>query len=227
MAYDEYWKQEYLSHGKWGYTNGVPNGKKKAKGLLDEANNLRNEAGKQIKKVGKVAGKQIDKVGNNVGYGTQAEIAKAKMRIKLAIASSKAQKGIKVQVGKEPVNKRYTETAHIKKQKGAFDELSFDSRNTKTSKRSFDAAKKYKNEADKIANEYSKSTAKAAKKYGKGKQAEKDKNKLYTDLSKKYGKVLNDASHQLQAGEEQAKYEKKIIKAARAVDKLRYPKKKK
>jgi len=33
MTYDEYWKQEYLSHGKWGYTNGVPNGKKKANPL--------------------------------------------------------------------------------------------------------------------------------------------------------------------------------------------------
>ena len=226
MTYDEYWKQEYLSHGKWGYTNGVPNGKKKAKGLLDEANNLRNEAGKQIKKVGKIAGKQIDKVGNNVGYGTQAEIAKAKMRIKMAIASSKAKKGLTANSKKEPVNTRSTSFASIKKVNGK-DELVFDNKKTKVSKRSAATANQYQKETSKIVKEYSKSTEKAAKKYGKDKQAEKDKNELYKDMSKKYAKVLNKASHQIQAGENQSNYEKEIIKKAKAVDKLRYPKKKK
>lgn len=65
MTQQEY--NDYIAHGeKWGYTNGIPNGKKKAQGLLD-ANALRKQAGKQINRFSKTAGKQINKFGKVAG----------------------------------------------------------------------------------------------------------------------------------------------------------------
>jgi len=269
MTYDEYLKENYIAHGgKWGFTNGVPNGKKKAEGLLDEANRIRKAAGKQANIVGKMAGKQISKAGKaagkqanivgkmagkqvnkagrvagkqlnklgksvrstgtykNVAYGTQTKMAEAKMRLKLAVASSKAKKGMKVKIGKEPVNTQSTELAYVKKVNGQ-KELVFDNKNTKVSKNSFAAAKKYQNEAAKIVNDYVKSTGKSAKKYGKKKQQEKDLNKFGDELEKKYGKLVIKANHQLEAGEAQTKKENAIIKKAKVIDKLRYPNKNK
>ena len=112
MTQQEY--NDYLAHGgKWGYTNGVPNGKRKAEGLLEDANELRKQAGKQINKFGKVAGKQINKFGKVAGkqvnkagrliekpllksskyrdlaYGIQSRVAEAKMKRQMEEAGKK------------------------------------------------------------------------------------------------------------------------------------------
>ena len=95
MTTQEY--NDYIAHGgKWGYTNGVPNGKRKAEGLLEDANTLRKQAGKQLNRFGKQAGKQLNRFGKQAGkaiekpllksskyrdlaYGIQSRAAEAKM----------------------------------------------------------------------------------------------------------------------------------------------------
>ena len=101
MTQQEY--NDYLAHGgKWGYTNGVPNGKRKAEGLLEDANELRKQAGKQINKFGKQAGKQINKAGRmiekpllksskyrDLAYGIQSRVAEAKLKRQMEEAGKK------------------------------------------------------------------------------------------------------------------------------------------
>ena len=71
MTQQEY--NDYIAHGgKWGYTNGVPNGKKKAQGLLDQVNTLRKKAGKTIVKTGN----QVVKGGKKVAYNVTSEANK-------------------------------------------------------------------------------------------------------------------------------------------------------
>ena len=139
MTTQEY--NDYIAHGgKWGYTNGVPNGKRKAEGLLEDANGLRKQAGKQINKFGKQAGRMIEKPllksskYRDLAYGIQSRVAEAKMKRQMEEAGKKAKSKLSPKAGKEVVNK--VDTARYGK--------------VKTSKSSQDAAEKYGKTALKV-----------------------------------------------------------------------------
>ena len=228
MTTQEY--NDYIAHGgKWGYTNGVPNGKRKAQDLLEDANTLRKQAGKQINKFGKAAGKQINKFGKAAGkqinkagrtieksllksskyrdlaYGIQSRVAEAKMKRQMEEAGKKAKSKLSPKAGKEVVNKVDT---------GRYGKV-------KTSKSSQDAAEKYGKTALKVMTKYQKTVEKASKKYKNEKQSQKDFNRVSKNLEKKHGKTLDKFEEQMDARKEQKAREKEIIAAAKRQDALR------
>ena len=219
MTTQEY--NDYIAHGgKWGYTNGVPNGKRKAEGLLEDANTLRKQAGKQLNRFGKQAGKQLNRFGKQAGkviekpllksskyrdlaYGIQSRVAEAKMKRQMEEAGKKAK--LSPKAGKEVVNEVDT---------GRYGKV-------KTSKSSQDAAEKYGKTALKVMTKYQKTVEKASKKYKNEKQSQKDFNRVSKNLEKKHGKTLDKFEEQMDARKEQKAREKEIIAAAKRQDALR------
>lgn len=221
MTTQEY--NDYIAHGgKWGFTNGVPNGKRKAEGLLEDANTLRKQAGKQLNKFGKQAGKQLNRFGKQAGkaiekpllksskyrdlaYGIQSRAAEVKMKRQMEEAGKKAKSKLSSKAGKEVVNT--VDTSRYGK--------------VKTSKSSQDAAEKYGKTALKVMTKYQKTVEKASKKYKNEKQSQKDFNRVSKNLEKKHGKTLDKYEEQMSARNLQKVREIETIEAAKRQDALR------
>ena len=211
MTQQEY--NDYIAHGgKWGYANGVPNGNKKAQGLLDQVNTLRKRAGKTIVKTGN----QVVKGGKKVSYNVASEGNRQLMNYNSKKALKEAKAGSKVRTGKEVVNRLNEDTLDLDygvARKGAL-----------TSKRTVKNAKKSIKKITKVAEKYSKNQDKLSKLFDQSrskskKQADKNLNKAFMD--KKNGKIISDLSSTSAAGEIQKKREKAAIAAAKRQDALR------
>ena len=211
MTQQEY--NDYIAHGgKWGYTNGVPNGKKKAQGLLDQVNTIRKSAGKTITN----AGNQVVKGGKRVAYNVASEGNKQLMNYNSRKVLKEAKAGLKVRTGKEVVNRIDENTLDL--------DYGIANKGTKTSKRTVKNARKSINKINKIVDNYSKNQDKLSKLFDQSrsktkKQAEKNLNKAFMD--KKNGKIISDLSSTSAAGGIQKKREKEIIAAAKRQDALR------
>ena len=211
MTQQEY--NDYIAHGgKWGYTNGVPNGKKKAQGLLDQVNTLRKRAGKTIVK----AGNQVVKGGKKVAYNVASEGNKQLMNYNSKKALKEAKAGSKVRTGKEVVNRLNEDTLDL--------DYGVARKGTKTSKRTVKNAKKAFKKITKTAEKYSKNQDKLGKLFDQSrsktkKQTEENLNKVY--LTAKNRKTILDLSKTASAGSIQERKEKAIIAAAKRQDALR------
>ena len=210
MTTQEY--NDYIAHGgKWGFTNGVPNGKRKAEGLLEDANTLRKQAGKQLNKFGKQAGKAIEKPllksskYRDLAYGIQSRAAEVKMKRQMEEAGKKAKSKLSPKAGKEVVNNADTDRYG----------------KVKTSKRSQAAAEKYGKAAYETLTTYKKTVEKASKKYKNEKQSQKDFNRVSKNLEKKHGKTLDKYEEQMSARNLQKVREIETIEAAKRQDALR------
>ena len=211
MTQQEY--NDYIAHGgKWGYTNGVPNGKKKAQGLLDQVNTLRKKAGKTVVK----AGNQVVKGGKKVAYNVASEGNKQLMNYNSKKALKEAKAGSKVRTGKEVVNRLNEDTLDLDygvARKGAL-----------TSKRTVKNAKKSIKKITKVAEKYSKNQDKLSKRFDQSrskskKQAEENLNKVY--LTKKNRETILELAKTSSAGSIQKRKEKAAIATAKRQDALR------
>ena len=211
MTQQEY--NDYIAHGgKWGYTNGVPNGKKKAQGLLDQANTLRKKAGKMVVKTGN----QVVRGGKKVAYNVASEGNKQIMNYNSKKVLKEAKTGLKVRTGKEVVNRIDEDTLDL--------DYGIANKGTKTSKRTVKNARKSINKINKMVDKYSKNQDKLSKLFDQNrskskKQAEKNLNKAF--MNKKNEKIINDLSSTSAAGGIQKKREKAAIAAAKRQDALR------
>ena len=211
MTQQEY--NDYIAHGgKWGYTNGVPNGKKKAQGLLDQVNTLRKRAGKTIVK----AGNQVVKGGKKVAYNVASEGNKQLMNYNSKKVLKEAKAGLKVRTGKEIVNRIDEDTLDL--------DYGIANKGAKTSKRTVKNARKSINEINNMVDKYSKNQDKLSKLFDQSrskskKQAEKNLNKAF--VNKKNEKIINDLSSTSAAGGIQKKREQAAIAAAKRQDALR------
>ena len=208
MTQQEY--NDYIAHGgKWGYTNGVPNGKKKAEGLLDQVNTLRKRAGKTITN----AGNQVVKGGKRVAYNVASEGNKQIMNYNSKKVLKEAKTGLKVRTGKEIVNRIDENTLDL--------DYGTANKGTKTSKRTVKNARKSIKKINKTVDQYSKNQDKLSKLFDQSrskskKQAEKNLNKAFMD--KKNGKIISDLSSASAAGGIQKNKEKAAIAAAKRQD---------
>ena len=211
MTQQEY--NDYIAHGgKWGYTNGVPNGKKKAQGLLDQANTLRKKAGKMVVKTGN----QVVRGGKRVAYNVASEGNRQLMNYTSKKALKEAKSGSKVRTGKEVVNRLSEDTLDL--------DYGIANKGTKTSKRTVKNARKSINKINKMVDKYSKNQDKLSKLFDQSrskskKQAEKNLNKAFLDGKNK--KIIDDLSSTSAAGGIQKKREKAAIAAAKRQDALR------
>ena len=211
MTQQEY--NDYIAHGgKWGYTNGVPNGKKKAQGLLDQVNTLRKNAGKTVVK----AGNQVVKGGKKVAYNVASEGNKQLMNYNSKKALKEARAGSKVRTGKEVVNRLKEDTLDL--------DYGVAKKGTLTSKRTVKNARKSINKITKTAEKYSKNQDKLGKLFDQSrsktkKQAEENLNKVY--LTKKNRETILDLAKTASAGSIQKNKEKAAIAAAKRQDALR------
>ena len=211
MTQQEY--NDYIAHGgKWGYTNGVPNGKKKAQGLLDQANTLRKKAGKMVVKTGN----QVVRGGKRVAYNVASEGNRQLMNYTSRKALKEARAGSKVRTGKEVVNRLSEDTLDL--------DYGVARKGTLTSKRTVKNSKKAFNKMIKIAKKYSKNQDKLSKLFDQNrsktkKQAEENLNKVY--MKEKNRKTILDLSKTASAGSIQERKEKAIIAAAKRQDALR------
>ena len=211
MTQQEY--NDYIAHGgKWGYTNGVPNGKKKAaKKYMNSVGKDMNSVGKYLKNgVGKYmkngVGKYMNHVGETVGDSIKERRSfEGAMEREMAAAGKKASSKLSPKVGKEVVNTEDTDRYG----------------KIKSSKSSQDAAKKYGKTAQKVLTAYEKKIKEAAKKYKNKEQSKKDFSRVGKDIEKKHGKTLDKYGDQMAAGKAQKAREKKIIAAAKRQDALR------
>ena len=208
MTQQEY--NDYIAHGgKWGYTNGVPNGKKKAQGLLDQVNTLRKKAGKTVVK----AGNQVVKGGKKVAYNVASEGNKQLMNYNSKKALKEAKAGSKVRTGKEVVNRLNEDTLDL--------DYGVVKKGTLTSKRTVKNAKKSIKRINKIAGSYSKNQDKLSKRFDQSrsktkKQAEENLNKAF--VNKKNKKTLLELAKTDSAGSIQKNKEKAAIAAAKRQD---------
>ena len=208
MTQQEY--NDYIAHGgKWGYTNGVPNGKKKAEGLLDQVNTLRKKAGKTMVK----AGNQVVKGGKKVAYNVASEGNKQLMNYNSKKALKEAKAGSKVRTGKEVVNRLNEDTLDL--------DYGVAKKGTLTSKRTVKNAKKSIKEINKIAGSYSKNQDKLSKLFDQSrskskKQAEENLNKAF--VNKKNKKAILELAKTASAGSMKKNKEKAAIAAAKRQD---------
>ena len=217
MTQQEY--NDYIAHGgKWGYTNGVPNGKKKAaKKYMDSVGKYMNGVRKNVKNGVR---KEMDYIGDKITERRSFEgamevqsknLEKEYRRIK---GNSKS-KSYRPNAYKEPVN---TEIVTLD---GKTYQVDVSNRSAKN------ASKKYKQ------------TQNAAQKAEKGAfTAVKRFNKTMDDVKKTRGaeQIVNTITKNNEteqelllraiAGRQHKARTNEIIKKAQAVDKLRYPNKK-
>ena len=211
MTQQEY--NDYIAHGgKWGYTNGVPNGKKKAQGLLDQVNTLRKRAGKTIVN----AGNQVVKGGKKVAYNVASEGNRQLMNYNSKKALKEAKAGSKVRTGKEVVNRLSEDTLDL--------DYGVARKGTLTSERTVKNAKKSFNKMTKVAKNYSKNQDKLSKQFDQSrsktkKQTEENLNKVY--LTKKNRKTILELAKTASAGSIQERKAKAAIAAAKRQDALR------
>ena len=211
MTQQEY--NDYIAHGgKWGYTNGVPNGKKKAQGLLDQVNTLRKKAGKTVAK----AGNQVVKGGKKVAYNVASEGKRQLMNYNSKKALKEAKAGSKVRTGKEVVNRLKEDTLDL--------DYGVAKKGTLTSKRTVKNARKSINKITKTAEKYSKNQDKLGKLFDQSrsktkKQDEENLNKAF--VNKKNKKTLLELAKTASAGSIQKNKEKAAIAAAKRQDALR------
>ena len=197
--------QEYIAHGgKWGYTNGVPNGKKKA------AKKYMNSVGKYVNRIG-------DKVKERLSFGGAMEVQNKNLERELRrIKGSSKSKSYRPNAYKEPVN---TEIVTLD---GRTYEVDVSNRSAKN------AFKKYK-QLQIATKKATKGTLAAARRFGKNRDDIKKSRgveQVYKTLAKNKETEL-ELLLRASAGQKHKARTNEIIKKAQAVDKLRYPNKKK
>ena len=202
MTQQEY--NDYVAHGgKWGYTNGVPNGKKKA------AKKYMNSVGKYVEHIG-------DKVKERLSFGGAMEVQNKNLERELRrIKGSSKSKSYRPNAYKEPVN---TEIVTLD---GRTYEVDVSNRSAKNAK------KKYK-QMQIAANKAGKGTLAAARRFEKNRDDIKKSpgvNKIYNTLAKNKETEL-ELILRASAGQQHKARTNAIIKKAQEVDKLRYPNKK-
>ena len=217
MTQQEY--NDYIAHGgKWGYTNGVPNGKKKAaKKYMDSVGKYMNGVRKNVKNGVR---KEMDYIGDKITERRSFEGAMEVQSKNLEkeyrrIKGNSKYKSYRPNAYKEPVN---TEIVTLD---GKTYQVDVSNRSAKN------ASKKYKQ------------TQNAAQKAEKGAfTAVKRFNKTMDDVKKTRGaeQIVNTITKNNEteqelllraiAGRQHKARTNEIIKKAQAVDKLRYPNKK-
>ena len=223
MTQQEY--NDYIAHGgKWGYTNGVPNGKKKAaKKYMNSMGKYMNSVGKDMKSTGKYVknsvGKEINYIGDKIterrSFVGAIEVQNKNLKKEFRRIKGNP-KHYRPNAYKEPVN---TEIVTLD---GKTYQVDVSNRSAKN------ALKKYNQ------------TQNAAKKVEKGAfTAVKRFNKTMDDVKKTRGaeQIVNTIAKNNEteqelllraiAGRQHKDRTDAIIKKAKAVDKLRFPKKKK
>ena len=205
MTQQEY--NDYIAHGgKWGYTNGVPNGKKKA------VKKYMNNVGKYINRVGESVG---DAFKERLSFNGALEVQNKNVKRALRRATSNP-KSYRPNQKKEPVN---TEVV----------ELNGNLYEVKVSNRSAKAAEKKYKQLQKAAKKADRGISVASKRFRKNRDevvnsygAEKIR-----DTVKKYTPAEVELLLRANAGRQNKARTNENIKKAQAVDKLRYPNKKK
>ena len=204
MTQQEY--NDYIAHGKWGFTNGIPNGKRKA--VKKYMNNL----GKNMNRFGEYVGDAFKK---RLSFETALEVQNKNVNRALGRATSKP-KSYRPNQKKEPVN---TEIIELNGQTYA----------VKVSNRSAkNAEKKYK-QLQTAAKKATRGTVDAARRFGKSREDVRN-SKGYQKISNtmnKYSPAEIELLLRANAGRSHKIRTNEIIKKAKAVDKLRYPNKKK
>ena len=202
MTQQEY--NDYIAHGKWGFTNGIPNGKRKA------AKKYMNSVGKYVNRIG-------DKVKERLSFGGAMEVQNKNLERELhRIKGSSKSKSYRPNAYKEPVN---TEIVTID---GRTYEVDVSNRSAKN------AFKKYKQQQI-AAEKAGKGTLAAARRFGKNRDDIKKSpgvNQIYKTLAKNKETEL-ELRLRASAGQQHKARTNAIIKKAQEVDKLRYPNKKK
>ena len=205
MTTQEY--NDYIAHGgKWGYTNGVPNGKRKA------VKKYMNNVGKDLNRVGEFVGDAFKK---RFSFNGALEVQNKNIKRALRKATSNP-KSYRPNQKKEPVN---TEIVELN---GKLYEVKVSNRSAKN------AEKKHK-QLEKIAEKAGKGTLAAARRFGKNREDivnSKGSKKIIGTLSK-YIQVDDELMLRKAAGQKHKARTNAIIKKAQEVDKLRYPNKKK
>ena len=202
MTQQEY--NDYIAHGgKWGYTNGVPNGKKKA------AKKYMNSVGKYVNHIG-------DKVKERLSFGGAMEVQNKNLEKELhQIKGSSKSKSYRPNAHKEPVN---TEIVTLD---GRTYKVDVSNRSAKN------AFKKYK-QLQVASKKAAKGTLTSARRFGKN-QDDINKspgvNQVYNTLAKNKETEL-ELILRARAGQQHKARTDAIIKKAQEADKLRYPNKK-
>lgn len=204
MTTQEY--NDYIAHGgKWGYTNGVPNGKKKA------AKKYMNNVGKDLNRVGEFVGDAFKK---RFSFNGALEVQNKNIKRALRKATSNP-KSYRPNQKKEPVN---TEIVELN---GKLYEVKVSNRSAKN------AEKKHK-QLEKIAKKAANDVSDSARRFGKNREDivnSKGSKKIIGTMSK-YIQVDDELMLRKAAGRQHKARTDAIIKKAQEVDKLRYPNKK-
>ena len=205
MTQQEY--NDYIAHGgKWGYTNGVPNGKKKA------AKKYMNNVGKYMNRVGESIGDAFkERLSFNGALGVQNKNVNRSLH---RITSNK--KSYRPNQKKEPVNTEIVE-------------LNGELYEVKVSNRSAKNAEKKHKQLEKTTKKLVNDISSSARRFGKSREDitnSKGAKKLIGTLSK-YTQVEDELMLRKAAGQQHKARTNEIIKKAQEVDKLRFPKKKK
>ena len=215
MTQQEY--TDYIAHGgKWGYTNGVPNGKKKA------AKKYMNSVGKYMNSVGKYV---KNSVGKEMGYIGDKITERRSFEGAMDVQSKNLEKDFRQIKGnpkhyrpnayKEPVN---TEIVTLD---GKTYQVDVSNRSAK------EAFKKYK-QLQIASKKAAKGTFTSARRFGKNQDDIKKSpgvNQVYNTLAKNKETEL-ELILRARAGQQHKARTDAIIKKAQEADKLRYPNKK-
>lgn len=205
MTTQEY--NDYIAHGgKWGYTNGVPNGKRKA------VKKYMNSVGKYMNRFGESVG---DAFKERLSLNGALEVQNKNVKRALRRATSNP-KSYRPNQKKEPVN---TEVVEFN---GNLYEVKVSNRSAKN------AEKKYK-QLQKAAKKAARGISIASKRFRKNRDevANSYGAEKIQDTVKKYTPAEVELLLRANAGRSHKARTNEIIKKAKAVDKLRYPNKKK
>ena len=205
MTQQEY--NDYIAHGgKWGFTNGIPNGKRKA------VKKYMNKLGKNMNHFGESFGDAFKK---RFSFETALDVQNKNVNRSLhQIASNK--KSYRPNQKKEPVNTEIVE-------------LNGELYEVKVSNRSAKNAEKKHKQLEKTTKKLVTDISRSARRFGKSQEDIKNSKgakKIIGTLSK-YIQVEDELRLRKAAGQQHKAKTNEIINKAKAVDKLRYPKKKK
>lgn len=197
MTQQEY--NDYIAHGKWGFTNGIPNGKRKA-------------AKKYLNSIGEYVGDAFKK---RLSFDNAIEVQNKNVNRSMhRITSNK--KSYRPNQKKEPVN---TEIVELN---GKLYEVKVSNRSAKN------AEKKYK-QLQKVVKKVPNDVFGAARRFGKNRDdiSNSVSTKKLVDTLYKYSPAEDELVLRTNAGRQHKARTDAIIKKAQEVDKLRYPNKKK